>query len=235
MILKTNPLKPVLLVLALSAVSPVQAGAYNAFDCLRDLMPITDRATVQSKRGEVEEPFLVNEKFIVFPEISNDTVTGFYFYGQKGAAYYDAAEVKNSTKHLGDLQFKKDDGIYELVAQPTGLETVTIHYLPGFKTSSSGGKGPVVLGVAVLPIIGAFMSRPSVGQVTYLNPKNVNDIVVKKWMAETLGDRTPASVEDIKVNMTMLRLKTVQAKSTEELWKPLKHELMQCPPRPGPG
>ncbi len=228
MILKTNPLRPIVkAILAVSAIvaSPHAFGTYNAFECLRDIMPITDRAAVQNKRGDVEEPFLVNNKFIVFPEVSNLVVTGFFFYGQKGAAYYDAAEVKGSLKSIGDLAFKKDDGIYELIAQPEGLETVTVHYLPGFKLAPGGKNGPMVLGATVLPVIGAFVSRPDMIKVAYQNPKEVNDIVVKKWMSESMGERRPASVDDIKLNATILRLKTIQEKSHEDLWKPFKHEL----------
>lgn len=221
--MKTNRLRPIAVILFLLA--PHTAGAFSSYECLRDLMPITDRATLQNKRQEVESPFLVSEKFIVFPEISNNTVSGFYFYGPKGAAYYDAVDRSGKIIHLGDLIFKKDEGVYELVAQPGGIETVMVHYLPGFKAAPTGKDGPVVLGASVLPVIGAFVSRPDLVRSTYLNPKSVNDIVLKKWMNERWEGRRPASVEDVPINSTILKLKTIHEKSAEDIWKPLKAEL----------
>lgn len=221
--MKTNRLNSYLLGLALLA--PATAGAFSSYDCLRALMPITDRASLQNKRQEVEAPFIVSDKFIVFPEISNGTVSGFFFYGPKGAAYYDAADKLGKTVHIGDLNFKSAEGVYELVAQPGGLETVTVNYLPGFRLAPTGKDGPVVLGASVLPVIGALVSRPDLDKSAYINPKNVNDSLVKKWMAERWEGRRPAAVDDIPVNSTILKLKTVQAKSAEDQWKPLKAEL----------
>jgi len=223
MTLKTNRLSAAILILVLFILGPLQTRA-SSFECLRDLMPITDRAAVQSKRDGVEEPFIVNEKYIVFPEVSNGTVTGFFFYGVKSAAYYDAAEIKGRTVSLGDLTFKSADGIYELVAQPAGLETVTVSLLPGFKIAPTSKEGPVVLGASVLPVIGAFVSRPELAKSAYLNPKSMNDIVIQKWMGDRM-DRRPASVEDIKINSTILKLKTIQSKDQDDLMQPLRTEL----------
>jgi hypothetical protein len=187
-------------------------------------MPITDRASLQNKRQGVEEPFVVSDKFVVFPEISNGIVSGFYFYGPKGGAYYDAVDRSGKIVSLGDLTFNSKDGTYELVAQPGGLETVAVHYLPGFKTAATGKDGPALLGASVLPVIGAFVSRPDLDKVAYQNPKNVNDVVVRKWMEENWTGRKPAS-QELAVNTTILKLKTIQEKSADELWKPLKSEL----------
>ena len=90
MILKTNRLNPIFLFLIV--LVSAEASAFSSYDCLRELMPITDRATLQNKRQEVEAPFVVQDKYLVFPEVSNGTVSGFYFYGPKGAAYYDAVD-----------------------------------------------------------------------------------------------------------------------------------------------
>lgn len=222
MTLKTN-LRNILFVTL--SIASLRAEAYNAFECLRDLMPITDRATVQTKRGDVEEPFIVDGKYVVFPEISNGTVTGFFFYGAKSAAYYDAAEVKGKIKSIGDMSFRRDEGIYDLVAQPAGLETVTVHYLPGFRLAPTGGDGPVVLGASVLPVVGAFVSRPDIEKLAYNNPKSFTDSAVKKWMSEHMTERRPASVDDIVINSTILKLKTLQVKSGDALMKPLRQEL----------
>lgn len=221
MTLKTNRRNATIILILLFSI---EARAYSAFDCLRDLLPITDRATVQGKRDGVEEPFLVDGKYLVFPEISNATVTGFYFYGPKDAAYYDAGEYKKRTVSLGDLGFKVSEGIYDLVAQPGGLETVTVSLLPGFRVAPTGKEGPVVLGSSVLPVIGAFVSRPEVAKSAYVNPREVNDIVIQKWMSERM-ERKPASVEDITINKTIIKLKTLQAKAGAELMRPLKQEL----------
>src|SRR5262249_42601583 len=111
MTLKTNRRNSIFLILILSA--PASARAFSSYDCLRDLMPITDRASLQNKRQEVEAPFIVSDKFIVFPEVSNDTVSGFFFYGPKGAAYYDAADKNGKTVNIGDLKFKSSEGVYD--------------------------------------------------------------------------------------------------------------------------
>lgn len=223
MILKTNRRNPI--ILALLLLAPASSWGFSSYECLRELMPITDRASLQNKRQEVEEPFIVSDKYIVFPEVSNGTVSGFYFYGPKGAAFYDAVDRGGKTVQIGDLKFKSAEGVYDLVAQPGGLETVTVSFLPGFKFAPTGKDGPVILGASVLPVIGALVSRPDLDKSAYLNPKNANDTVIKKWMSEHWEGRRPAAVDDIPVNRTILKLKTVQDKSAEEQWKPLKAEL----------
>lgn len=229
MILKTNRRNALILSVLLGA-GP-QASALTVFECVRDLLSVTDRASFATKRQGVEEPFLANDKFLVFPEVTNGTVSGFYFYGpDKVAVYYDAIEIKGSrteTRHIGDLAFRAREGIFEMVAQPSGLETVTVPYLPGYQSNSSGRGGPVMLGASVLPVIGAFVSRPAMVKTKYHNPAENSETDVKRWIAShSMGqDRMPASLDKVTMNKTIVRLKTVATKEGEDLWRPLKHEL----------
>jgi hypothetical protein len=225
MTLKTNRRNIYIFFLFTISLLPSAAQALSTYECLRDLMPITDRASLQNKRQNVEEPFALDEKFVIFPEVVKDAVVGFYFYGPKGAAYYDAVEKAGKVTSLAELTFKKDDGVYELVAQPNGIETVTVQYLPGFKLAPTGKDGPVMLGASVLPVFGAFVSRPDMDKSAYLNPKSVTEISVKKWMAENWQGRRPASIEELPINSTIVKLKTLQPKSNDDLWKPAKNEL----------
>lgn len=230
MILKTNPLKKFLLISFLGLAH--KASALNTFECLKDMMAVTDRASFLNKRNGLEEPFLVNNKFIVFPEVSNGTVSGFFFYGNNVAAYYDAVEIKGSsteTRQIGDLVFRQREGIFEMVAQPAGLETVTVPYLPGYQVNASGHGGPVMLGSSVLPVIGAFVSRPAASKTAYHNPAEVNQSDLKRWVAAhggpTEGGRRPAATEDVTINKTIAKLKTLHGKPQDELMKPLFNEL----------
>ncbi len=229
MILKTNRLKAITLFI-LAGLAP-QASALNIFDCVKDLMPVTDRASFHTKRVGVEEPFLANDKFLVFPEVSNGIVSGFYFYGTNTAVYYDAIEIKGTkseTRYIGDLAFRARDGMFEMVAQPSGLETVTVSYLPGYQSNSSGRSGPVMLGASVLPVIGAFVSRPAMVKRAYHDPSASNETDVKKWIAArttTGSDRMPASVDNVTINKTIARLKTLHGKSADDVMKPLKTEF----------
>ena len=74
------------------------------------------------------------------------------------------------------------------------------------------------------PIIGAFVSRPSMTKTAYHNPKDVNETELKKWMMNNAGDRKPASVDAVKVNSTILRLRTIQTKSTEQHRQPWQND-----------
>lgn len=227
--MKTNRLR--FLLLANLIGLRLEASAFNTFECVRDLLPVTDRASFQSKRQGVEEPFLLNDKYLVFPEVSNGTVSGFYFYGPKIAVFYDAIEIKGTrsvTRYIGDLKFRPSEGIYEMVAQPTGLETVTVSYLPGYQMASSGRGGPVMLGSSVLPVIGAFVSRPAMHKAAYSNPSFANESDVKRWVAARSpnpGGRQPAAADKTEVVKTIVRLKTLHPKQEDELWRPLKQEL----------
>lgn len=226
--MKTN-LRRAFLIVILAGLGP-KASALNTFECVRDLLTVTDRASFSSKRQGVEEPFLVNDKYLVFPEVTNGTVNGFYFYGPKVAVFYDAIEIKGTrsvTRHIGDLVFRPQEGIYEMVAQPMGLETVTVPYLPGYQSESTGRSGPVMLGSSVLPVIGAFVSRPAAVKMAYSNPTGANESDIKKWMAARMPHegRKPAVADSVEIQKTIVRLKTLHEKPNEELWRPLKHEL----------
>lgn len=226
MILKTNPLKPILaLLFPIALAAPHTAFASKSFECLRALIPVTDRAVLQSKRVGVEEPFLVNDKYIVFPAIDGKAVVGFYFYSAAGAKFYDAVDINGQTKTLVDLEFKRDHGVYDLIAQPAGLETVTVPYLPGFRYTIRKGGGPVVLGTSVLPVLGALVSRPNLESTSYHNPDDVNSNDLKRWVVDRQGDRAPASLDNVEIKRTILKLKTVAEKSREDLWSPIRTEL----------
>jgi len=66
------------LVLAFITLNAGHAFALEAFECVRDLMPITEQAAFQSKRRQVEKPFMASEKFMAFPQVTKDAVTGFF-------------------------------------------------------------------------------------------------------------------------------------------------------------
>lgn len=227
MILKTNRLNYFLsfVLVGLSAVGH-SATASESFECLRDLMPITDRSALQRKRNGVEEPFLVRDKYIVFPEVHGKSVTGFYIYSPDGGQYYDAADIKGQIQPLENVSFNRADGIYDLVAQPAGLETVIVPFLPGFRyTVRKNSGGPVVLGSSVLPVIGALVSRPNLDLTTYHNPDDVNKNDLRRWFADRMGARAPASLEKVEIKRTLVKLKKSSAKSGAEVWAPLKAEL----------
>src|SRR4051794_37258385 len=122
MILKTSQLSA----LCLALFSGIPAYALNRFDCLRELMPITDRAVLQKKRKGFEEPFPVNTKYLVFPEVGGGNVVGFYVYDRENAWYYDSVEQDKTPAGsrqtaIENLTFDGAKGMLELVAQPNGL------------------------------------------------------------------------------------------------------------------
>ena len=226
MILKTSRLKPLVLIgVALSAVT-VQAS--NTFECVRDLMPITEQATFQGARSSVESPFVQSGKFIVFPEVSKDHLTGFFVYSKTSAKYFDAVETKDAPAHqtaIADLHASSDHPVYSMVAQPDGLETVTLEYLPGFGAEETTGDGAVVLGSSVLPVVGALVSRANEQlHVAYRNPSEANEADIKNWIF-THSSRHPATANAVEINHQLMQLVTKRAKSQEDLWQPLKSEL----------
>ena len=93
MILKTRALNLLFLFISVSA----GAEGFNTFDCLRDMMPLTERGSFQRQRVNVERPFMAGEKYMVFPEVIARKVTGFYVYDGKAAYYYDTIEAR--TEH----------------------------------------------------------------------------------------------------------------------------------------
>ncbi|NJL24396.1 MAG: hypothetical protein HC902_03980 [Calothrix sp. SM1_5_4] len=199
----------------------------NTFDCLRDLIPLTERALIRSQRKSVEEPFIIGGKYIVFPEVAGGKIAGFFVYDRAGAWHYDAVEEKpdGERKAIADLAPDAALGVLELVAQPRGLETLTIRYLPGFNPNESVKSGPVALGVSVLPVVGAFVSRPEQKKIAYYDPGQASDADLKRWLAERSSGRRPAENQEAPLNRTIQRLVSRKGREGNALWAPLKQEL----------
>ena len=228
MILKTNRLRLFAILLIPISYSG-RVGALDTFACVRDLMPITEQAEFQSHRPGLERPFLPSPMYMVFPEVANATVTGFYIYAPAGKAwYYDAVEAEESRSKrqlIADLKPEAPHFLLNLVAQPNGLETVSLLYLPGFGEMETTGEGPVMLGSSVLPVIGAFVSRPnSQLRLVYHNPADVGENDLKKWIYAR-SSRKPAAVSEIEITRKMMHLTTQKAKSHDQLWLPIQNEL----------
>lgn len=227
MILKTRALNSILLFLLIS----FRAGAegFNTFECLREMMPLTEHGSFQRKRTDVEKPFISDGKYLVFPEVLARKLTGFFVYDHDGAYYYDTIEVKSegSPKDLpiAMLALAKERPLYQMVAQPGGLETMTIYYMPGYKAGGSNGNGPVILGTSVLPVVGAFLSRPEQYDYVYQSPQDVADNRLQEWLAKNKGGRTPAAVTEQKIDRQIVTLSTQRKKDEKVIWKPLKEEL----------
>lgn len=225
MTLKTNRLKKFLGCLALIGVVE-NVNALEAFECVRDLMPITAAASFQGRRKGVEKPFMLTPKFMAFPEVLNGTVTGFYVYSSGQAWYYDSIEDANkATKTFVELRKTNEFSLYSLVAQPLGLETVTLSFMPAFGGREANGGGPVMLGSSVLPVVGAMLSRPNEQlSVVYRNPKELGDEDLKRWIVEH-SSRRPALANAIELDHQLVHLKTRKPKSKAALWAPLLNEI----------
>lgn len=191
------------------------AEALNPFECLRDLMPITDRASLRRQRNGVERPFLVNgDRFLVFPEAKAGRVTGFYLYDRRGAWYYDAIESKSGKKRIAELDVDREK-IYELTAQPGGIETVTVFFLPGFDGQKKNKQGPMVLGASVLPVVGAFVSRPNMSTAGYQDPSKAIQSELDRWSRK----------RESNLERTLVRLSTIQSLTQKQITKPLQDEV----------
>jgi hypothetical protein len=213
MILKTNRLNLILTIL-LGATAHAGTPKGSPFTCLKDILPLTDRGAYQSKRIDVETPFVRGNRFLVFPEVVKRKVTGFFVYDENSAWYYDTAVIGTAGKKIevpiAGLDERKPAKIFQMVAQPAGLETVTIFYQPGFERDDTNKEGPVMLGSSVLPVVGAIVSRPESYDFVYRNP-------------EPSAGRSPAGVPALPVEM--VTLKTASPKSEKRLWQPLHEEL----------
>ena len=221
MILKTSLLK--LSVLFISFVP--SAYAFNTFDCLRDMLPITAHGSMQSQRKAVEPPFMLDAKHMVFPEVNNKIVTGFYLYDRTEAWYFDAfREGEKPLQPIGTLNTQAKT-LFQMVAQPQGLETITIHYMPGYSARESNKDGPVILGASILPVIGAFVSRPDRTEYAFQNPAGVNEDRLKGWVHFKSGCRKPAEANQIQIERRLVRLDTMKPKARERLFDPLNQEL----------
>jgi hypothetical protein len=225
MILKTNRLKKFLACLAFLGVAE-NANALEAFECVRDLMPITSAASFQGRRKGVEKPFMLTPEFMAFPEVSNRTVTGFYVYSSGHAWYYDSIEdAEKATKSLAELRRTNEFSLFSLVAQPLGLETVTLSFMPGFGSREVNGGGPVILGSSVLPVVGAMLSRPNEQlSAVYRNPAELGDKDLKRWVGEH-SSRRPAMANAIELDHRLAHLTTRKAKAKTALWAPLLNEI----------
>jgi hypothetical protein len=193
--------------------------------CLRDLIPITERGAFQRSRKSVERPFYVNDKYLVFPEVESGRLQGFFVYANDRAWYFDAIKIGSKTTKISDLTFKSEYGILELVAQPEGLETISIFYMPGYDPYESNSKNSVVIGSAVLPVVGSLvMPKPKV-QTVYYNPKQAAKSDLQAWVAKHSGGRRPADVHSISVNQKLVKLVSTEKLGDHQLWAPLKQEF----------
>ena len=222
-------------VAAVAAAPAALASGMNRFACLSDLLPLTSHALLQGYRKGFEEPFLVNAQYLVFPEVANGKLSGLFIFDSKHAWHYDsvaaAAESENepgampvtASIPISALVFDSSQGIFDLVAQPNGLETVTVSYLPGFNPLATDKDGPVILGASVLPVVGAFVSRPEQRRIAYFNPARATDGELKKWFLSHGSGRRPAENPTAEVKRTIRRLHLTKAAPND--WHPLQTEL----------
>lgn len=220
-ILKTS-LHKSLLVLALTSTP---AFAFSTMNCLKDMIPLTDHGVFQRERKRVENPFFVNDKYLVFPEVEGGRLHGFYVYADDHAWYFDAVKDDAKTLKISDLTFKPEEGILELVGQPEGLETISLSYVPGYNPYESDSKGPVILGAAVLPVVGGLVTPKQPVQTVYYDPKRATEDELKAWVAKHTSGRKPAKVNSTVVNEKIVKLVSIEKPSQEQLWAPLKQEL----------
>jgi hypothetical protein len=207
------------------------ARALDAFECVRDIMPISEQSGFQSPRKGVERPFMLSDNYMAYPEVNRGTVTGFYVYTSGKAWYYDAVEIKeqraNKRKMIAELKPGVDHYIYNLVAQPTGLETITVQYLPGFKGQETTAEGPVILGSSVLPVMGALVSRDNESlHMVYRNPAEAGEVELKRWIIANSRRKPPATdMKDMPLSRKIWNLRSVNTKTPDELWAPLLNEV----------
>jgi hypothetical protein len=235
MTLKTSLLKAIGLALAsaLSSLAPAVAMAattntpLSRFECLREMLPITDRGSFQIHRKGFEAPFPIGEKYIVFPEVKTAKVTGFFVYDSNHAWYYDTIENAGVRQAIAELQPETSTGILVLTAQPNGLETVSIPYLPSYNPRGTDKHGPVMLGSSVLPVVGAFVSRPQQRDISYFDPTVNTKAELKAWLsAHALSRRSPAGVSEAgEVGRTIVKMLTAHPKSENHAWDPVDMEL----------
>ncbi len=220
--LKTNPLSLLLFLL----VWGPQAFAFNEFDCLRDMIPVTAHSALQVKRKGVEQPFMLDDNHMVFAEVHKKTVTGFYVYTRGGSWYYDAIQAgdEQPVEPISALS-KHGKILYQMVVQPAGLETVTLYFMPGFDARETNHEGPVMLGASVLPVVGAILSRPEKADFMYQDPRAVSEQELKGWVYRNMSGRKPASVDALQLQKKIVKLRTKQAKSAEHMRAILANEL----------
>ncbi|MBX3022112.1 MAG: hypothetical protein KF799_10600 [Bdellovibrionales bacterium] len=205
-----------------SVTAAAPSATFNRYHCLRDLMPITERGVFINQRKGVEDPFVVNNRHLVFPEVESGEVIGFYVYDETGAWHYDAVESKDGKQLIKDLKFDSSQGILELVAQPKGLETFSMTYLPGFNPKEPDQGGSVMLGSSVLPVVGAMISRPLPPKNAFNNPATAYESDLRRWMSKHSSGRFPADDKKAEIKKTMRRL---SLSGRGDAWAPLDNEL----------
>ncbi len=219
------------LMLSLVTARAHSASGPGAVRCLIEMMPISDRLSLGTARKNIEAPFVLRDRYVVFPAVKAKKVVGFYIYSDKKASYYDSVEVDLGAtrvqRDLAKLEFSADHGVFDLITQHDGLETISIEYLPGFDPSTTDSTGAAVLGASVLPVVGAFVSRPNQEKISYYNPKKATEAEIQNWVySQMQGSRRPANASDLPaVEKTVLKLKVKGRMSKDELLRPLREEI----------
>lgn len=223
MILTKSLRKISAIVFLLLSGGPVRALVL--FDCVRDIMPLTEAASSKSKRSGVEKPFLVDGKYLVFPEVRERKLTGFFIYLRDQAWFYDSVEKIAPASGITALKALPlfENQVYKMVVQPDGLETLTLEYMPGFLVEGEKRSASEVLGASVLPVVGAFVSRPKPRLEVYNSPADAREDDLRTWVSER-QTRRPANAAPVEVPRMMVRLINTTPKSKEALWAPLKAE-----------
>ncbi len=205
-----------------------RASALNVFECTRGLMRVTERALLQAERKGFEAPFFAGE-YLVFPEVNNGKLVGFFVYKDKRAWHYDSVERLAKTKVQPSIRLESAplsrDRIYQLIAQPDGLRTMTLQYLPGIGATEASAKAPVALGATVLPVVGAWIGRTRpVTRSVYYDPAKIPESKIRSWLYQHL-DRKPSSPEEIEIKRPLIRLTSSSKLQNNALWQPLESEL----------
>jgi hypothetical protein len=203
--------------------------ALSRYECLRDFMNVADRGAFHVQRKFFEGPRLLQGKYIVFPEVGAGRVTGFFLYDEKSAWYFDGVELGGRAVEMGEVKADSQLGVLMMTAQPNGLETVTVPFLPGFSLYDSDTDGPVALGSSVLPVVGAFVSRPGQRKISYYDPSQSTDTEVMDWLGRHTSPRGPAAAGGDggkkELPRTLVKMVVMHAKTGDALWLPLKTEL----------
>lgn len=172
-------------------------------ECLRRLLPITALSRLQSKRAGIDPPLALGSGHVAFPQTSGRHVTGFFIYGPGAARHYDKVAWSDSElERVADLLPTPDRGVLDLVAQPDGMETVVIPFLPGLSFSDGRSFGAV-----------------------YRSPQDAKDSEIARVISGTgRGERSPASGGGNAVRRTVVRLVESDLKG-EQVWAPIEREL----------
>lgn len=203
MTLKTNPHRLGLFLIFLLSFT----ARADEIACLRELLPVTDKVSFQRDRRGLEKPFVLADKFIVFPEIKEGKVSGFYVYGKKRGQYYDVVQAPGKKLPARTALSDLAQGIvYDMVAQPDGLETVTIAFAPQLRERPARTPSSAALGASMLPVVGAF--------VALQDKKESTPVYIRPELSP--NNKNPRK---------LMQLATSNKKSQDEIARPLKDEL----------